>query len=900
MGPRSFEKATFESCCESYLGLMKIYSSQGFRMKKSGVCLLIAALAFSMSAFAQRLPGTAVPSHYALKVQPDFQTDKFAGDEVIDVRLEKPTNSVTLNSLEIVFDSVTITAGGKTQNATVNVEPEKEMATLTVPEQLATGEAQIKIRYTGTLSDKLSGFYLSKANGRKYAVTQFEATDARRAFPSFDEPDYKATFDITVVAPEEDMVISNGKVVSDTKGPEPGVHTVKFTTTPKMSTYLVAFLVGQFDCVSGAADEIPVRVCAPPGKQQLGEYALGWAENILKFYNHYYSIKYPYGKLDLIAIPDFEAGAMENTAAITFRDDDLLLDPKTATIDHQKGVASVIAHEMAHQWFGDLVTMKWWNDIWLNEGFATWMETKPLAALKPEWGMSQDDEASAIQAMRIDSLKSTRAIRTNAETPAQINELFDAIAYNKSAAVLGMVEAYVGPESFRKGVNAYLQAHAYGNATAEDFWTKVAQVTGKPVDRIMKSYVDQPGIPIVSMAGGCVNGEAALNQRRFYLDEPQRPPVAEAWTIPVCTKGAGAQEGTCDLLSKPSEKVKVNACSEKLNENAGAEGYYRSGYTPEQTAALAKVIEKAFTPAERLSILANEWALARAGDHQIRGYLELAQGLQTDRTHGVWDDIAGSLRFLDGNMVNDADHQAYEQWVREFATPVMQQVGWTARPGDDYETQKVRADAFLVLGYVGRDARAAEEARAIVQQYIKDPASTDPMLSEPAFTIAASQGDVKLYNEILEAMLKAKSPDVYYRYMNALAQFTDPALVRRTLELAMSPQIRTQDMPIMLLRLMANPAARQETWNFVRTNWPQVSKRASMWGSALVVRGTASFCDARMRGEVQQFFSEHQIPQAERTFKQSLEEIGNCVDFKSAQQSNLAAWLTGSSAARGE
>jgi aminopeptidase N len=869
-------------------------------MKKSGVFLLIAALAVSMCGFAQRLPGTVVPSHYALKVQPNFQTDKFSGDEVIDVQLEKPTNNIKLNALDIVFDNVTVTAGGKTQTATVNIEPGNEMATLTVPEQMAAGQAQIKIRYTGNLSDKLSGFYLSKANGRKYAVTQFEATDARRAFPSFDEPDYKATFDITVIAPQEDMVISNGKVVSDTKGPEPGVHTVKFTTTPKMSTYLVAFLVGQFDCVSGAADDIPVRVCTPAGEQQLGEYALGWAENILKYYNNYFAMKYPYGKLDLIAIPDFEAGAMENTAAITFRDQDLLLNPKTATIDRKKTVAMVIAHEMAHQWFGDLVTMKWWNDIWLNEGFATWMETKPVAALKPEWGMPQDDEASAIQAMRIDSLKSTRAIRTNAETPAQINELFDAIAYNKSAAVLRMVEAYVGPESFRNGVNAYLQAHAYGNATAQDFWTKVAQVTGKPVDRIMKSYVDQPGIPIVSMAAGCTNGQATLSQRRFYLDRPETAPAGETWTIPVCTKEAGARQATCDLLSKPTEKLKVNACSNKLSENAGAQGYYRSDYTPEEIAALAPVIERAFTPAERLSILANEWALARAGDHQIRGYLELTQGLQTDRTHGVWDDIAGSLRFLDENMVSDTDHQAYEQWVRKFATPVMQQVGWTGRAGDDYETQKVRADAFLVLGYVGRDPQAITEARKIVQQYIKDPASADPTLSEPAFTIAASQGDAKLYDEILAAMSKAKGPDVYYRYMNALTQFTDPALVRRTLELALSPQIRTQDMPIMLLRLMTNPAAQQEAWKFVRTNWPQVSKRASMWGSALVVRGTASFCDAGMRGEVQQFFSEHEVPQAQRTLKQSLEEIGNCADFKSAQQSNLAAWLTGSSAAQGQ
>ena len=424
---------------------------------------------FVLTASAQRLPLNAVPEHYSLKLTPNFETDKFSGNEIIDVRVQKATETITLNAVELTFETVKITSAGSTQAAQVQLQPDSEMATLTVPKTVAAGPAQIHIEYTGDLNKKLRGFYLSKANGQKYAVTQFEPTDARRAFPSFDEPALKATFDITVIAPKQDTAISNGRIVSDTSGPGPDVHTIKFATSPKMSTYLVAFLVGQFDCVSGTSDNIPVRVCATPGKQQYGEYPLKWAEDILHFYDNYYGIKYPYGKLDLIAIPDFEAGAMENTAAITYREDDLLVDPKAATTDHKKNVALVIAHEMAHQWFGDLVTMAWWNDIWLNEGFATWMETKPLAALKPQWGMRQDEKLSDIEAMRVDSLQATRPIRTNAETSAQINELFDAIAYNKTAAVLRMVEAYVTPEVFRNGVNQYLKAHAYANATAEDF-----------------------------------------------------------------------------------------------------------------------------------------------------------------------------------------------------------------------------------------------------------------------------------------------------------------------------------------------------------------------------------------------------------------------------------------------
>jgi aminopeptidase N len=868
-------------------------------MKKNRLFCLSAVLAFALAGFAQQLPDSVVPSHYTLKLQPNFQTDKFSGDEQIDVQVKKPATTITLNAVDIAFEKITVTANGKTQIATVNKEPDKEMVTLTVPRQIPAGPAQINIKYTGELTNKLRGFYLATENGRKYAVTQFEPTDARRAFPSFDEPDYKATFDITVIAPQGDMVISNTKPVSDVQGPAPSEHTVKFATTPKMSTYLVAFLVGKFDCLSGSADDIPVRVCAPPEKAHLGEYGLHWAENILKFYDNYYSIKYPYGKLDLISIPDFEAGAMENTAAITFRDQDLLLDPKTATVDRQKEVALVIAHEMAHMWFGDLVTMKWWNDIWLNEGFATWMESKPVAALRPDWGIPQDDVFSADQAMRVDSLRSTRPIEQNAETSAQINELFDLIAYNKAAAVLRMVEGYVGPDEFRKGINAYLEAHKYGNATAPEFWNKITEVTKKPVDQIMRTYVENPGVPVISMAAGCVNNEATLTQRRFYFDPPQKS-ASELWSIPVCTREAGATSATCDLLAQQTAKVKVNACTNKLDENAGAQGYYRSAYAPDQITALAPVMEKALTPAERLSVLANEWALARAGDHQIRGYLDLAEGLQTDRTHGVWDDLSGSLRFLDDNVVSDADRSAYESWVRKFATPVMEQVGWSAKPGDSFDTQKVRADAFLILGYIGHDPQAVAQARSIVQQYIKAPASVDPTLSEPAFTIAASQGDAQLYDEIATALSKAKDPDVYYRYLNALSEFRQPELVKKTLELAMSPQIRTQDMPIVITRLMMNPAARNETWNYVQANWPQVSQRASIWGSAMIVQGTSSFCSDQMQGDVQKFFSEHDVPAAQRTLKQSLELIGNCANFKSAQQPNLATWLTGSSSVPGQ
>ena len=471
----------------------------------------------SVPAAAQRLPSTVTPLRYALWFAPDLERETFRGRESIDVTLAAPSTSITLHAAEIAFLEATIEDGGGSQPARVSLNATAETATLTVPRAIARGPATIRLTYTGILNNKLRGFYLSKANGRKYAVSQMEATDARRAFPSFDEPAYKATFDITLMIDAADTAISNGRQVSDSPGPEPGKHTIVFAPTPKMSTYLVALLVGDFVCRSGAAGATPIRICATPDKQGLTAFALSAAEQQVAFFNTYFGIPYPYEKLDIIGVPDFAAGAMENAGAITFREQVLLADEATASVEVRKLVASVIAHELAHQWFGNLVTMKWWDDIWLNEGFATWAANKPLAAWKPEWKMDVKAAVETQIALNLDALRTTRAIHTQVETAAQINEVFDPIAYEKTAGVLGMIEAYVGPEAFRKGVSSYLAKYALGNAAGEDFWTEVTRVTEKPVNRIMKSFVDQPGAPVLSVQTRCVGGntEVSLKQERF-------------------------------------------------------------------------------------------------------------------------------------------------------------------------------------------------------------------------------------------------------------------------------------------------------------------------------------------------------------------------------------------------
>jgi aminopeptidase N len=554
----------------------------------AGAFLLVGA-----AALAQRLPTSVVPTHYDLAISVDLEHQRFEGTETIQVDVRQASRAIVLNAAGLEFRDVTITAGAGPQPATVTLDETRQTATLTPGAAVPEGPATIRIRYAAALNRQLRGFYVGRHNERTYAVTQFESTDARRAFPCFDEPAFKATFSIALTIDQGDMAISNGHVISDTPGPGANRHTVAFSTSPKMSSYLVAMAVGDFACREGAADGIPIRVCATRDKQDLTALALEAAEHVLAFYDTYFAIKYPYGKLDLLGVPDFAAGAMENTAAIIFRETELLADADSASLGTRKNIASVVAHEMAHQWFGDLVTMAWWDDIWLNEGFATWMANHPLEAWQPEWNIPVDEEQENQAALGLDALASTRPVRAEVSTPDQIEEAFDTIAYQKGAALLRMVESYVGADTFRQGVNAYLEAHAYGNATSADFWNAIAAASGQPADRIFESFLTQPGAPLISVSLSCRDGHAqvTLAQRRFGAAAPAGG-AGETWEIPVCLRTDAQSRASCTILSTPSAAVGLESgCASWVLANAGGQGYYRTAYAPAMLRAMAPAVE---------------------------------------------------------------------------------------------------------------------------------------------------------------------------------------------------------------------------------------------------------------------------------------------------------------------
>ncbi len=844
-------------------------------------------------AFGQRLPSTVTPEHYDITVAPRLADATFGGNVKIRLRLAAPSSTIVLNAAEVKFGAVSVTAGGRRQQAEVALDAAKEQATFKFPAPVPAGEAELEIAYEGILNDDLRGLYLSKANNRRYAVTQLEATDARRMFPSFDEPAFKATFALTAIIDEKDHAISNGAVVSDTPGPGAGKHTVRFETTPKMSTYLVALAVGDFECNAGSADGIPVRICSTPDKKQLTGFALESTQKIVEYYNRYYSIKYPFKKLDIVAVPDFSAGAMENTAAIFYRETLLLATPD-ASVPTRKNIAVVLAHEIAHQWFGDLVTMQWWDDIWLNEGFANWMMSKPLKVWRPDWKVDLEEVGDNQIAMNRDSLQTTRSIRAKASTPAEISELFDPIAYEKGAAVLRMIEEWVGEEAFQKGVNAYIEKYQYGNARAEDFWTTLTAATGKPVDRVMATFVDQPGLPLIALDLRCADGHgrAVLSQERYFRDPSQQAAgrTAELWQIPVCLRSPSG-DAHCELLQERRKEVSFDSCPAWVIGNAGARGYYRTASAPAMVRTMAEKVET-LSAEERMAVLSDESALVRATRHDVGTFLDLVSGFRDERTSRVVSTFASALVNIDEEFTTAATRSAYRAWVGRFIAPAVADVGLEARAGDTDEVKSLRATVVNLAGKTARDRQVLAKARSLVLQELDKPGSIESTLLDVLINLAAIDGDAALYDRYLAKVKAATDPEEHLQYMNGLSSFANPLLVRRTMDLALSDVVRSQDAKYVVAALLANSDTHRLAWQLARERWPDIQKKTGEFvGNTVLVGALASFCDAPTAAEAKSFFSTHKVPDAERTLQQSIERIQSCAASAAVQGPKLAQWL---------
>lgn len=864
-------------------------SSSPLPLRRLAGAATIAMLFAAPALVAQRLSTNVWPQHYTLRLTPDLNKATFGGDETIDVTLAQSTDSITLNALEIQFQSVKAKVGKSEMKADVSLDEAKQQATFTFPGTLPAGSVTLKIAYTGILNSKLRGFYLSKAEGRRYAVTQFESTDARRAFPSFDEPAFKATFDVTIVAPKDDMVISNTNVISDTAGPAVGEHTVTFARTPKMSTYLVAFLVGDFKCIEGSSDGVPIRACTTPERVQYAHFALESAEYILHYYDNYFGIKYPMPKLDMIGIPDFEAGAMENFGAITYRESDMLVNEKNAPVRAKIGVAGVVAHEMAHQWFGDMVTMQWWNNIWLNEGFATWMSSKPLEAWKPEWHIDESVASQMNGAMNLDARRVTRTIRADANTPDEINEMFDGITYAKGGSILHMVESYLGEETFRQGVHNYLKAHMYGNATAEDFWNAQTANSHKPVNKIMESFITEPGVPLLTF-GKAANDRVQATQSRFFLNPKTAPEKTgnRPWTIPVCFKAEAANQ--CELLSTMTGALKVPNAS-LFYADGGAAGYYRSAYAPaDYKALLSHVLE--LTGPERISVVGDELALMHAGKSTSGDFLALAASLKDDESAAVMQNVIGGINTLWSRVAStETERSELSKWVVSTYEPRLASLG-KPQVSDTPERQELRAELFGLVGDVGEDPGVIAESKQLAQEYLADPSKVNATLGQAAVGVAATHGDAAFFDQLQKTAEMSKIPDIAEDALYNLARFKDPNLMRRTLGYATSGKVRNQDSIALIAIALQSPNTQDVAWKYIEDNWPKVQAQFTMFTGGELVGSTGAFCTTEKREQVKDFFVTHKVTASATALARSQNAINDCVDLRAEQGGNLQQWLS--------
>ncbi len=835
-----------------------------------------------------RLPRHILPSRYDLRLEPDLATAAFTGDETITITIRRPTKEITLNAVELDVTSAVIADDrGVSQRAVITLDEPAEQCRLTFPSAIPTGIWKLSLSFHGKLNDKLRGFYRSTykdASGatRVMAATQFEATDARRAFPCWDEPDCKAVFATTLVIDPALTAVSNTRIVSERM--EAGKKVLQFADTMRMSTYLVAFIVGEITATAPTmVGKAPLRLWCVPGKTHLAKFGQEIASFSLKFFEKYYGLPYPGDKLDLLAIPDFASGAMENLGAITFRETALLVDQHAATHAELERIADVVAHENAHMWFGDLVTMSWWNGLWLNEAFATFAEMLAVDAWKPEWKRWDTFGASRAVAMIVDGLHSSRPIEYPVRAPKDADAMFDVLTYEKGASVLRMLEQYLGPAVFRDGIRNYLKRHAYGNADTKDLWVSLGRAAKQPVPKLMNGWIFKPGYPLVT-ASLEKNGRLRLTQQRFtYLSKATRGASAwkQRWHIPIQLRVATAKKHDSQrlLLTASGTQVNVpkNVASVLVNE--GGHGFYRVRYEPELLDRLLRLVPDGLAPIERFNLVNDAWASAVAGLMPLSEYLDMTAHFQADRDKNVWAVLIESFHLLH-RIVEPGHRPALEAFVRDRIGPVVADLGWTPLAGEDELRRQLRGDLLRALGTIGNDRAAQAKAAELHAAHAKNPASVDPNLLPALIAILAHSGDETRYREFAGRFQTAATPQEERRYLYALAAFRPVDLLARTLAKTINGEFRTQDAPFMVRLLLMSVYGREAAWTFVKANWETMDRLYPKQGLRRMCEGVIGLATPALERDVQKFFRERKLDLGGKTLAQYLEQLRIAVAFR--------------------
>jgi puromycin-sensitive aminopeptidase len=810
----------------------------------------------------RRLPVTTRPRRYELLIAPDLDASAFSGEVVIALELTEPTDTIVLNAKGLDVVLVELAQAGRPVPGDLKVQADVEQLVITTERPLAAGDAVLELRFEGEISRGLLGFYRStyvdEAGARQVlAATQFEAPHARAAFPCFDEPEFKATFAITLVVAEGLLALSNGPEIHREKLSDGSIR-VRFGETIPMSTYLVAWVVGPLELTEPVdAGGVAVRVAHVPGRGHLTRFALDVGAFAITFFADYYGIPYPGEKCDLVALPDFSFGAMENLGCVTFRETRLLLDPDAVTLDEMSSAALTIVHEIAHMWFGDLVTMKWWNGIWLNEAFATFMEHLGVDAFRPEWKTWDEFALGRAAALDVDALENTRTVEYEVVTPEDADGMFDLLTYQKGGSVLRMLERWLGPEAFRAGVRHYLARYQLANTETTDLWDALEQATGKPVRRIMDTWIFQPGFPVVRAGGG------RIEQSRFSYGDVDHD---EKWVLPVLARvHAGEKVETQSLLSDAAP-IALDAPDDALVVlNAGGEGFYRVDYpAPWRDALLtAGVLE----PLERFALVDDLWAAVLAGEATADEFLVCARRFSDETDPVVWRAVIGHLRAASRLVEGEALARMRDE-IGAIVGPSLRRLGWDGR-GDDERTRQLRGLLINVMGSNAGDRDTIARAREV---YV-NPSAADADVQSAVIAVVARDGTADDFDDFIARAGKAVSPQEELRYLYALGEFPDEALALRAVELTLSDAIRAQTGPFVVQRALRNRDHGAAVWAFVRDHWSEVTARFSPSLLPRVIEGTTWLVDDAISADVTAFVESHPVASGGRTVAQHMERL---------------------------
>jgi puromycin-sensitive aminopeptidase len=845
-----------------------------------------------------RLPRNVVPEKYEIKLEPDLNSFTFLGEETVHIIVTEAVKEIILNSLDLQIDEARLTnQSGESRIAEVALNAETERATLKLSEAASSGLWQLHLKFRGELNDKLHGFYRSEyvdAQGKTkvIATTQMAATDARRAFPCFDEPDFKAVFATTLVVEAEYKAISNARIKAEHILPG-GKREVQFHDTMKMSTYLVAFVVGDLEATAPViVDDTPIRIWTAPGRHPLAKFAEGIAAHSLQFFNGYYGIRYPGDKLDLIAVPDFAYGAMENLGAVIFRETALLVDEETASHAELERVADVVAHEIAHMWFGDLTTMRWWNGIWLNEAFANFMQMLALDNWKPEWKRWESFGVDRALAFATDGLRSTRTIEFPVQHPAEAQGMFDVLTYDKGAWVLRMLEQYLGPENFRRGVSLYLSKHKYGNTDTTDLWDAIEESSHQPVRGMMDSWIYQEGHPLISISADNEKPTSVVvEQQRFIYDSGK---VAEVDTdttfhVPVMIKAKLAKGFVIKkfLLQDKSTKIEFGEPFEYVILNEGGHGFYRVRYDSTLLKKLTENGVESMSAIERFNLVNDAWAAVLADMQSLADYLSLIRLFKNEKDKNVWSVIFNSLSYLERLGANA---ECLKKLSVELATPGHKRLGFEPKGDDDALTKQLRAMFILKLGTTGDDKAIQKSSLELLEKYLADENSVSPDIGAALITIAASVGNKKRFESFVNLFKNGKNPQEEERYLFALASFKDVELLKATLAMTLDGQVRTQNAPYLIRAVLHNPIGGACAWTFMTTNWETIFKTFPTMSLTRMCEGITSLASEKLVEETREFFEKNPLKQGNKLIAQHLEKQCVAVSLKNREAKTLSSF----------